>query len=72
MDGAAIGRALAYASGDMRDWPPRCAFEDCGSGDVVPDFFNDALICRDCRRWTSRELAYENQRRRARREVLGS
>jgi hypothetical protein len=67
--GEQIGRALAYAMGDLRDWPKQCAW--CGSERLLEDHERQILHCEECARQTSNEVAYQFRRDRARAEVTG-
>jgi rRNA maturation endonuclease Nob1 len=67
MDGNTIGKALAAATGDLRDWPERCL--SCGNEDLVPDTRRDTTWCKPCGTEFSREVLYQDRLDRAYKET---
>ena len=61
-------QALAFLSGDRRDWPLRCGW--CGSSDLIDSQVRQALVCQDCHHETSMRVAHELREERARAEVM--
>lgn len=67
IDGNALGKALAFLRGDLRDWPAQCGW--CGSEDIQREPPRDHLRCAACGKLTTREVAEDARYERARREV---
>jgi hypothetical protein len=69
MDAKRFGKLLAYACGDMRDWPTRCAW--CRSTNVTPDLHGsgNVLVCLECRHHTTAMVAMDAREDDAREDL---
>lgn len=66
--GELVGKALAFSSGDLRDWPIRCP--RCGSEELRHEPERDQYWC-NCGHGVTGEIAHEERVRRACRELWG-
>jgi len=66
-EGERLGRAVAFASGDLRDWPSQCG--ECASENLLVHPKLDVLECLDCHYQTTQEVVYQLRVERARKEL---
>lgn len=69
MDAEGLAKLLAYAHGDLRDWPVACGW--CGSDQLDEKVRDDPdhCRCRGCGRYTSQLVAHEQREERAQAEL---
>jgi transcription initiation factor TFIIIB Brf1 subunit/transcription initiation factor TFIIB len=67
MDGNAIGKALAAAIGDLRDWPTQCL--NCRSEHLFQNFERQSRRCDDCGMEISEAVLYDDREQRAEKET---
>jgi len=66
--GEALGRALAAAGGDLRDWPAECP--RCRSQRLTRDLYgNQSRRCEDCGAVITEAVLFDDRARRASRET---
>jgi transcription initiation factor TFIIIB Brf1 subunit/transcription initiation factor TFIIB len=67
MDGNAIGKALAAAIGDLRDWPAQCL--NCRSERLFQNFERHSRHCDDCGMEITEAVLYDDREQRAEKET---